>query len=55
VDLEAAGVLERERVGRRNRYRIVRKGRLRHPLEEHCSVGGLLDWVKAATKLRAGK
>ena len=55
VDLEAAGVLERERVGRRNRYRIVRKGRLRHPLEEHCSVGGLLDWVKAATKPRTGK
>lgn len=45
ADLEAVGVLEKERLGRRNRYRIVRKSRLRHPLEEHCNVGGLLDWV----------
>lgn len=54
ADLEAVGVLEREKIGRRNRYRIVRKSRLRHPLEEHCTVGGLLDWVKATTKSRAG-
>lgn len=45
ADLEAVGVLARERVGRRNRYRITRKSRLRHPLEEHCTVGGLLDWI----------
>jgi DNA-binding HxlR family transcriptional regulator len=45
TDLEAVGVLVRERVGRRNHYRIVRKSRLRHPLEEHCTVGGLLDRV----------
>lgn len=45
ADLEAAGVLEREKEGRRNRYRIVRKSRLRHPLEEHCTVGGLLEWI----------
>jgi len=47
ADLEAVGVLEKERLGRRNRYRISRKSRLRHPLEEHCSVGGLLDWVSS--------
>ncbi len=47
ADLEAAGALIRERVGRCNHYRIVRKSRLRHPLEEHCTVGGLLDWVAA--------
>ena len=45
ADLEAVGVLARERVGRRNHYRIVRKSRLRHPLEAHCTVGGLLDWI----------
>jgi DNA-binding transcriptional ArsR family regulator len=50
ADLEAAGVLEREKIGRRNRYRIVRKSRLRHPLEEHCTVGGLLDWIRRAKK-----
>ncbi len=51
-DLEAVGVLARERVGRRNHYRIVRKSRLRHPLEEHCTVGGLLDWIVGARKRR---
>lgn len=48
ADLEAAGVLTRERRGRRNRYRISRRSRLRHPLEEHCTIGGLLDWVRSA-------
>lgn len=47
-DLEAAGVLAKERIGRRNRYRIARKSRLRHPLEEHCTIGGLLGWVNGA-------
>jgi predicted ArsR family transcriptional regulator len=46
VDLETVGALERHRTGRRNRYRIVRDGRLRHPLEAHCTVGGLLDWIR---------
>ena len=49
-DLEAAGVLEREKEGRRNRYHIVRKSRLRHPLEEHCTVGGLLEWINSNRK-----
>jgi len=46
-DLEASGVLKIEKIGRRNRYRILRGGRLRHPLEQHCTIGGLLDWVHA--------
>lgn len=45
ADLEAAGVLERTRAGRRNRYRIDKLARLRHSHEAHCTVGGLLDWV----------
>ena len=45
ADLEQAGVLERERDGRRNRYRLNLDARLRHPLEQHCSVGELLESV----------
>ena len=45
ADLEAASVIKIEKLGRRNRYRILRSAKLRHPLEHHCSVGGLLDWV----------
>ena len=45
ADLEQAGVLERERDGRRNRYRLNLDARLRHPLEQHCSVGDLLESV----------
>ncbi len=47
ADLEDAGVIRIEKIGRRNRYRIVRSAKLRHLLEHHCSVGGLLDWVHA--------
>lgn len=46
ADLESVGVLERERTGRRNHYRIRRESHLRHPLESHCTVGGLLDWIR---------
>jgi DNA-binding MarR family transcriptional regulator len=52
ADLEAVGVLERQRSGRRNHYRILRDGRLRHPLESHCTVGGLLDWIRRAARSR---
>ena len=47
VDLEEANVIRIEKIGRRNRYRILRSAKLRHPLEHHCSVGGLLDWMHA--------
>jgi DNA-binding transcriptional ArsR family regulator len=45
AELEAAGVLSREREGRRNRYSINRDAPLRHPVEAHCSVGMLIDTV----------
>lgn len=45
ADLEAAGVLERTRVGRRNQYTIRGSAPLRHPIEQHCSVGDLLAMV----------
>lgn len=45
ADLEAGGVLNRERDGRRNRYRLALDAHLRHPLEEHCRIGDLLGLV----------
>ncbi len=45
ADLEAGGVLAREREGRRNRYLLHLDARLRHPLEQHCSIGDVLGLV----------
>ncbi len=44
-ELEAGGVLERERQGRRNVYRILAQLPLRHPVESHCTVEGLIRFV----------
>jgi DNA-binding IclR family transcriptional regulator len=45
VDLEEAGILTRQKEGRRNRYRIRRSRSLRHPVESHRRVSDLLDAV----------
>lgn len=42
ADLEAAGYLRRERVGRRNEYTINTAGRFRHPTEADHRVGDLI-------------
>ncbi|WP_440073791.1 helix-turn-helix transcriptional regulator [Streptosporangium sp. OZ121] len=42
ADLEAAGYLHRERVGRRNEYTINPAGRFRHPAEADRRIGDLL-------------
>ena len=44
-ELEQAGVLSREREGRRNRYALNLEASLRHPLERHCRIGELLDLI----------
>lgn len=44
-DLESEGILERIREGRRNRYVLRLDAPLRHPLEEHRSVGELVAMV----------
>ena len=44
-DLEEAGVIVRERIGRRNSYRLDLDAPLRHTLESHKSVGALLSLV----------
>ena len=43
TDLEAAGYVARERVGRRNSYTINRAQPFRHPAESDHSVGELID------------
>ncbi len=41
-ELEQAGYLRHEKVGRRNRYEIVEDRPLRHPLEDQHSIGELI-------------
>jgi DNA-binding MarR family transcriptional regulator len=48
ADLEVAGYLQRERVGRRNQYTVNPAGRFRHPAEAHHSIGELLTLFTGA-------
>ena len=41
-ELERDGYIERERIGRRNRYQVHPDQPLRHPLEDNHTVGDLL-------------
>ena len=43
ADLEAAGYLSHERIGRRNHYRVSREAPLRHPHERNVEIGALLE------------
>lgn len=45
-ELEEANTISRKREGRRNRYQINLKYRLRHPLERNHSIGELLDLLE---------
>jgi DNA-binding MarR family transcriptional regulator len=45
-DLVESGFVERERVGRRNRYVINRKGRMRHRAQHEHEIGELLDLLE---------
>jgi DNA-binding IclR family transcriptional regulator len=49
-ELESEGALTRTRDGRRNHYEIRRDFALRHPLEQHCSVGQLVEMVAIEEK-----
>ena len=44
-DLESEGALTRSRTGRRNHYEIQQEFPLRHPIEQHCSIGQLVAMV----------
>jgi DNA-binding transcriptional ArsR family regulator len=44
-ELEEAGFVTRQRVGRRNTYVVHANRPLRHPLEAHCTVEAVLDVI----------
>lgn len=47
-DLEASGIIEREKIGRQNHYRIRLDQPLRHHNESHRSIGDLLELINGA-------
>jgi DNA-binding transcriptional ArsR family regulator len=53
ADLEAEGLVERVREGRRNRYVLHLDAPLRHPLEQHRTVRELIELVEAPRPRRA--
>lgn len=46
-ELETAGYVRRQRIGRRNRYDVIADRPLRHPLEQPHTVRELLEAVEA--------
>lgn len=52
TQLEEAGILNREKHGRRNSYVIDTAAHLRHPLQEHCTVGELLRAILSPARVR---
>jgi predicted transcriptional regulator len=49
-ELEHSGYVERERVGRRNRYRVIEDRPLRHPLESDRTITDVLDSVNESVE-----
>lgn len=50
ADLEGAGIITRQREGRRNRYRVNSQAKLRHDLEAHKTVGDLMEMVNVGSE-----
>ena len=46
ADLIDAGFVQRERIGRRNRYVINRQAEMRHPAQAGHDIGALLDLLR---------
>jgi predicted transcriptional regulator len=46
-DLVEAGMVVATKVGRRNRYTVIRSQKFRHPLEAHVQIGPFTDLVRA--------
>jgi len=44
-DLEEGGFIQREKVGRQNRYHVMTDQSLRHPIEAHRKIGDLLKLI----------
>lgn len=47
AELVQGGYLKVSKEGRRNRYAVNWRGRLRHPLEKHRTIGELMEMLKA--------
>jgi DNA-binding IscR family transcriptional regulator len=55
AELELAGVLMKDRIGRRNTYQLKTSLPLRHPLERHCTIGDILSVILKNRKSSKGK
>ena len=53
AELEEAGYLSHDKVGRRNRYQVHAELPLRHPLEDHLEIGALLRVLTADSRREA--
>lgn len=49
-ELEEAGYIEKEKVGRSNRYKIIPEKTLRHPLENNVQLKELINVINKAKK-----
>jgi len=52
TNLDDAGILRRVKQGRRNTYLIDTSAHLRHPIEEHCTVGELLRTILSPARVK---
>lgn len=50
ADLEAGNIIDREKIGRQNHYRIRVDQPLRHPIESQRTIGELLALLNRAAK-----
>ena len=48
-ELEADGYLKIAKEGRRNRYLVHSRKKLRHPIEKHCTIDSLLEALDLAS------
>ncbi len=46
AELEEAGYVEKHKVGRQNHYRIMASQPLRHPIENHRTIGDVLELIR---------
>jgi predicted transcriptional regulator len=44
-DLETAGFIRRQKIGRQNQYEVLADQPLRHPIEAHRTIGDLLRLI----------
>lgn len=51
-DLEEAGVIAKQKIGRKNQYEVSTRQPLRHPIEAHRKIGDLLTLIAGKTDRR---